>query len=170
MGHGERPDFEEYARAAQGRLYRTASLLCSHRQDAQDVTQEALTRLFRSWHRASRADDLDAYARRALMTAFLDQRERRRREAPPHRLVEPPPDGPRLDERLVLLAALERLPPGMRAAVVLRFWEDQSVEATAAALGCSTGNVKSQTARGLAKLRELLQDTQPGLPHVWEEA
>ena len=40
--------------------------------------------------------------------------------------------------------------------LVLRFWEDLSVEQTAEALGCSTGNVKSQSARGLTRLRELL--------------
>ena len=58
--------------------------------------------------------------------------------------------------RLTLLAALERLPPKARAVVVLRYWEDLSVEATAAALGCSTGTVKSQSSRGLARLRTLL--------------
>jgi DNA-directed RNA polymerase specialized sigma24 family protein len=42
--------------------------------------------------------------------------------------------------------------------VVLRYWEDLSVEATAAALGCSTGTVKSQSSRALARLRILLRD------------
>ena len=60
--------------------------------------------------------------------------------------------------RLSLLAALDRLPPKARAVVVLRYWEDLSVEATAAALGCSTGNVKSQSSRALARLRTLLGD------------
>jgi RNA polymerase sigma factor (sigma-70 family) len=45
----------------------------------------------------------------------------------------------------------------MRAAVVLRHVEDLSVEDVAEALGCSTGTVKSQTARGIAKLREALE-------------
>ena len=60
--------------------------------------------------------------------------------------------------RLSLLAALDRLPPKARAVVVLRYWEDLSVEATAAALGCSTGTVKSQSSRALARLRALLGD------------
>jgi DNA-directed RNA polymerase specialized sigma24 family protein len=43
--------------------------------------------------------------------------------------------------------------------LVLRFWEDQSVEATAAALGCSIGTVKSQTSRGLGTMRRILADS-----------
>jgi hypothetical protein len=50
--------------------------------------------------------------------------------------------------------------------VVLRYWEDQSVEQTAALLGCTTGNVKSQSARALDKLRLLLDEarTEPWPP------
>jgi DNA-directed RNA polymerase specialized sigma24 family protein len=44
----------------------------------------------------------------------------------------------------------------MRAAVVLRHWLDFSVEETADLLNCSEGTVKSQTAKGVARLRELL--------------
>jgi DNA-directed RNA polymerase specialized sigma24 family protein len=46
-----------------------------------------------------------------------------------------------------------RLSYGQRAAVVLRYWLDMSETQAAATLGCSVGNVKSQAARGLAKLR-----------------
>ena len=51
------------------------------------------------------------------------------------------------------MTALAELPPRQRACVVLRFYEDLSVEAVAEALGCRTGTVKSQTARGLDALR-----------------
>ena len=63
-----------------------------------------------------------------------------------------------VDDRLVLRRALATLPRGRRAVLVLRFYEGLSVEETAAALGCSTGNVKSQTARGLAMLRDALPE------------
>ncbi len=59
---------------------------------------------------------------------------------------------------MVVLRALATLPPKPRAMVILRYWEDQSVEAVAAAVGCSEGNVKSQCSRALAKLRTELGD------------
>jgi DNA-directed RNA polymerase specialized sigma24 family protein len=65
-----------------------------------------------------------------------------------------------------VLDALVTLPPKGRAVVVLRYWADQSIEQVAATLGCSTGNVKSQSARALAKLRELLDGAfaEPAVP------
>lgn len=56
-------------------------------------------------------------------------------------------------EREHLAEALATLPPRMRAVLVLRYAEDLSEAATAEALGCSVHTVKSQTARGLARLR-----------------
>ena len=56
----------------------------------------------------------------------------------------------------MLRRALAQLSPSQRTIVVLRYWDDLSVEQTAAILSCSTGNVKSQAARGLAHLRAAL--------------
>ncbi len=55
-----------------------------------------------------------------------------------------------------VIAALRVVPPGQRAVLVLRFWDDLSVEQTAAALNTSVGNVKSQSSRGLETLRKAL--------------
>ena len=64
---------------------------------------------------------------------------------------------------MAVLAALRQLPPRQRATVVLRHWEDRSIEETAAALGTSVPTVKSQTAKALASLRESLADLNPVL-------
>ena len=58
------------------------------------------------------------------------------------------------------MTALRGLPSKQRAVVVLRYYDDLSVEQTAAALGCSAGTVKSQSSRGLAALRGVLRAEQ----------
>jgi DNA-directed RNA polymerase specialized sigma24 family protein len=92
--------------------------------------------------------------------------ERRRRssgEIPTDQLPEIEVTAPAPETRLVVLAALAGLPPKYRAVVVLRYWADLSVEEAAAVLNCSPGNVRSQSARALSKLRvslgEALSDT-----------
>jgi DNA-directed RNA polymerase specialized sigma24 family protein len=61
-----------------------------------------------------------------------------------------------IDDRLLVVEALTQLPPRQRACVVLRYYADLSIEDTAAALGIGIGAVKSQSSRGLATLRQLL--------------
>lgn len=161
-------EFTEFAQARQAHLRRLAFLMCGDWHTAQDLTQTALLNLCRHWNRARRSDSVEAYAHRVLVNAHLGQKRKHLREQeraaafvrdglltyPHHRAasVELP------ELRMTLLAALAQLAPGTRTVLVLRYWEDLSVEATAQALKCSTGNVKSQSSRGLAKLRELLGD------------
>jgi RNA polymerase sigma factor (sigma-70 family) len=99
--------------------------------------------------------------RRTLVRVFLDERRRPwRRERPTAEFVDLDPGAPagtdRVDDRLILRRALAAVPARQRAVVVLRFWEDLSVEETAELLGISAGTVKSQAARGLATLRRRL--------------
>ena len=165
MAEGD-DDFAAYARARQHHLYRTAYLLCGDRDRAQDLVQTTLANLLRSWKRARSAENPDAYAKKALVRAFLTEQRRHRREYAANRLAaDPDVGGPpnRAELRMVVLEALRELPPKPRAMVILRYWEDQSVEETAALLGCSEGNVKSQCSRALAKLRGLLGDQYPAL-------
>jgi len=155
--------FAEYAGARQRHLRRSAYLLCGDWHLAEDLTQMALVNLCRSWGRAQQAVSLDAYAHTVLVNTFLRYKRRYQRQvdrAAAYSSGQPdvaPADSPEL--RLSLQAALLQLPPRARAVVVLRFWEDMSVEATADALGCSVGNVKSQTSRALARLREIVGDS-----------
>jgi RNA polymerase sigma-70 factor (sigma-E family) len=161
-------EFVTFAEAAFPRLRRTAFLLCGDWHAAEDLAQITLTKVFASWHRIVRNDRVDGYATRTLLNAYLADCKRKRHtevmaEQVPERAVDPP--GPEL--RLAVMDALATLPPKARAVVVLRYWEDLSVEQTAAILGCSAGTVKSQSARGLDKLRSLLgEDTGEPEPEV----
>jgi RNA polymerase sigma-70 factor (sigma-E family) len=155
-------DFETYAAARQHHLFRTAYLLCGDRDRAQDLVQTTFVALLRSWNRARLAESPDAYAKKVLFRAFLSEQRKLRSSASAH-AFRADGDGRCADReptelRLVVLDALRSLPPKPRAMVVLRYWEDLSVEETAALLGCSEGNVKSQCSRSLAKLRSLLGD------------
>ncbi|MEU9184679.1 SigE family RNA polymerase sigma factor [Streptomyces sp. NPDC048484] len=157
--------FDEFARSRQAQLRRTAYLLCGDWHLAEDLTQTALAKLYAVWRRVRRHEAPDAYARKVLFRTFVDETRRRRWWERPGAydfdIVAPATD-PAL--RVTLLDALRKVPARSRAVLVLRFWEDQSVEATAAALGCSVGTVKSQTSRGLATLRRVLGDTALAVP------
>ncbi len=146
-------EFTAFAATAQQRLFRQGYLLTSSREAAQDLVQTTLTKMYVAW---PRIDNPSAYAYRTMVRGFLEVRRRSDRERELHDLA----DGarPQSDPAHVLTvrAALAELPPRMRAVVVLRYWEDLSVEQTATALGCTTGTVKSAASRGLAQLRELL--------------
>ncbi|MEV4844954.1 SigE family RNA polymerase sigma factor [Micromonospora matsumotoense] len=156
--------FAAYFAARSEAMRGTAYLLCGDWHRAEDLAQTAFTKLYLVWNRVSRHEVLDAYVRQILVRTFLDERRRgwwRRERVGGEQTDRPtPPESP--ETRLVLLQALVAVPPRQRAVLVLRYWEDQSVEEVAALLGCSAGTVKSQSARGLDTLRGLLSPTPSG--------
>jgi len=155
-------EFTAFADAASARLLNTAYLLCGDWHTAQDLTQTTLAKVYAAWHRIGRPDAVFAYARGTLLnTYFVDCRRSRRREvlAAPGDLPDRPDEPATPELRLALADALATLPPQARAIVVLRYWEDLSVEQVAAQLGCSAGSVKSQSSRSLDRLRALLGNT-----------
>src|SRR4051812_23119019 len=140
---------------------RTALLLTGDRGRAEDLVQTALFETFRRWPRLRDQADPIGYTRKALVTTHLNWIRRRSWHEPAIAQivdVAATDDVGRVAERLHLRSALLGLPPRMRAVLVLRFFEDLSERDTAELLGCSTGTVKSQTARGLSRLREQLDD------------
>ncbi|GAA3532217.1 SigE family RNA polymerase sigma factor [Nocardioides daeguensis] len=164
-------EFEDFVRRRRSHLLGTAAVLTAGDHHlAEDLVQGVLVRLYLAWGRATRRGGVDAYARRALVNAFIDHRRRPSvaretvTDTVPDRAAAAAPAAASFGAAEVdaeLLAALKALPERMRAAVVLRHVADLSVEDAADALGCSPGTVKSQTARGLAKLRELLPQAAP---------
>jgi RNA polymerase sigma-70 factor (sigma-E family) len=135
-------------------LRRTAYLLCGDWHRAEDLTQTAFAKCFAAWGRLREPAAAEAYLRSTLMNAFLDDNKRGwRREHATAELPERIAPAADTESRMVVLAALAAVPPRQRACLVLRFYDDLSVAEVAAALGCSEGTVKSQTARGLETLQ-----------------
>jgi RNA polymerase sigma-70 factor (sigma-E family) len=155
---GVAEEFTDFAVGAAPRLRRTAFLLCGNWHTAEDLAQATLAKMFVSWRRISRQDAVYAYASRTLVNTYLASRRRRRREVLTGWLPETAAEPQGCEVRMVVLDALATLPPKARVVVVMRYWADMSVEQVADLLGCSTGNVKSQSARALGKLRILLEE------------
>lgn len=146
-------------------LVRSAYLLTGNEATAQDLVQTAILKTWRHWDRVTSKDDPEGYVRRVLMTTFLTWWRRGwRAEIPTSRMPDTAVDDGDADLRLSVKRALAALPARQRAVIVLRYLDDLSETDTATALGCSTGTVKSQTARALAKLR-----TNPELSGLWDE-
>jgi len=155
-------EFSAFVQARRTGLVRSACLLTAGDTHlAEDLVQTALARLYVAWPKVRRAGTESAYVWRIIVNAHIDEvrRPSRRRERNVSELPELPappevyPDGLAGSE---VRAALGALPPGMRAAVVLRHWLDLSVGETAELMNCSEGTVKSQTAKAAARLRDLL--------------
>jgi len=151
-------EFTEYVTARVAALRRLAYLLCQDWHQADDLVQDAITRLYVRWNRARAVEHVDAYARTVLVREFLIKR----RSGWARRVTTGPvPDrpGPSVDHDAAvdLRAALAGLPPRQRAVVVLRFYCDLTIDQAAEVLGCSAGTVKSQTAKGLDALRRALE-------------
>lgn len=150
----DRADFERYVGQRSARLLRMAYLLCRDWATAEDLTQTALAKAWLAWRRVG--DNPDAYVYRILVnTHHTWWRRMWRREVPTDSLpdLSDPAVVDSLDYRDELRAALDGLPPKMRAVLVLRYFEDLSDAEIAVILGCAEGTVRSQASRALAKLR-----------------
>jgi RNA polymerase sigma-70 factor (sigma-E family) len=153
-------DFREYVIGRRAVLEREAYLLVGDVHLAQDLVQTALAKAYVSWRRVRSSDNPDAYVRRILVNTNTSRlRKRRVRELLTDMTVETHEaylapaaavDTTRVDTIRVLMA----LPKRQRTAVVLRYWADLPEAEVAAAMGCSVGTVRSQSAKALAKLRE----------------
>ncbi|GAA1681305.1 SigE family RNA polymerase sigma factor [Kribbella sp. NPDC056951] len=152
--------FVEFVETANPSLRRTAYLISGDRDKADDIVQDALYRLYLHWPKIHRVGNPFAYARRMVVNAAYDGGRRPwRREV----TIADVPDRPASEDftagharRDEVLDALRTLAPRQRACVVLRYYEDLSVEQTAEVLGCSEGTVKSQASRGLDTLRQAM--------------
>jgi RNA polymerase sigma-70 factor (sigma-E family) len=164
VGPEEEAQFAVYVTARRDQMRRTAYLICGDWHRADDLTQIAFVKLYGSWQRIRDYRALDAYVRKCLMRAAIDESRRPwRREQVVDELPEvTDQSADSVDiasgvvDRDLVRRALEQVPPGQRAVLVLRYFDGLDVNAAAEALECSVGNVKSQTARGLTALKSAL--------------
>ncbi|MFE0510240.1 SigE family RNA polymerase sigma factor [Streptomyces sp. NPDC058964] len=159
-------EFQSFVVGRWPRLMRTAFLLTGEQHAAEDLVQTTLEQVYVAWRRVGSADDPEAYVRRVMINAHARRHRRRLKEflAPKddsglaHEVADTGDRISQADDRGALLKALAQLPARQREAVVLRYWEDLTETQTAEAMGCSVGTVKSNAAKGIAKLRAI-----PGL-------
>src|SRR3954469_8328862 len=157
-------DFVEYVEARQQALVRFAYLLTSDHHTAEDLVQTALAKTYITWDRLRDRGAVDSYVRRIIVNenTSMWRRAWKRRERTSDVLPDRGTVDADVETRDAVWGVVQSLPPRQRAAVVLRYYEDLSEADTAAALGCSVGNVKSQASRGLAAMRSAVT-ADPGL-------
>jgi RNA polymerase sigma-70 factor (sigma-E family) len=158
------PTFDELFEEHYRPVLRLAVLLVGDQPTAEDLVADAYVRVFVKWRRGG-VTDVGAYLRRAVVNAVKNSWRRRSVARRVDRLVTQATfdaDPRALDtivvERDELLMALDALPRGQRQCVVLRYYEDLSEAQTAALLGVAIGTVKSQTAKGLARLASIVEE------------
>lgn len=139
---------------------RLAGLLTGDRARAEDIAADAFARVFVKWQ-AGQVQNVWPYLRMTIVNEVRGrwrrgtsdrETDRRVREAASTAAAPRSVEDGAID-RVALAAALERLSPRQRIAVVLRFYEDLTEAATAELMGCSVGTVKTTVSRALGRLR-----------------
>jgi len=154
-------EFTEFATARAQRLRDLGYLMCGDWHQAQDLTQQTLAKMYVAWSRVQR-ENVDAYARQVMLREFLSERRRRRStERPVAYLPDRPSPPDQTDLRITLVQALGRLAPNRRVVVILRYWDDLSVEAVADIMRITPAAVRSLTHRAVEELRSVLGEALP---------
>jgi RNA polymerase sigma-70 factor (sigma-E family) len=135
--------YVEFVTARQTHLRRIAYAICGDWDRADDLLQAALVKLYVAWPRVQRLGSEDAFVRRIIVRANVDEHRGSGRHQIP---------GAEGHGGATLFEALQALPAVQRKTVVLRHWLGLSVEETAEELGISPGSVRSHASRALASL------------------
>src|SRR5665647_2893899 len=141
-----------------------AFLLTGDRQEAEDLVQEALVRTF-ARSRSINPAAMEGYVRRAILTVYIDGHRRRRRWRDRMHLLVPPQahDGPdaAVGQGIEVRDALAALPRQQRACVVLRFYDELSIQEVADTLGLGVGTVKRYLSLAMRHLEAQLGPVRP---------
>lgn len=147
-------------------LVRTAALVLRDVATAEEVTQDAFVTMHAHWHRLRDPEKALAYLRRSVVNGARSAL-RRRAVATKHLPGQwVPGDAASAEHAVLALAArdevvraLHALPLRQRETLVLRYYADLSEAEIAAAMGISRGAVKSHASRGMAALRDVLEQS-----------
>lgn len=143
-------ELEALFRTEYARLVRLAALLTRSSTVAEEVVQDAFIRVHRRW------DEIDDHAAYITRIVANEARARLRRQDVERRHLPPPPEPVLPDEVDQTLQMLRALTPKRQVALVLRYYEDMSIDDIAAAMDCRPATVKSLIQRGLNSLRRTL--------------
>jgi RNA polymerase sigma-70 factor, ECF subfamily len=153
------PRFEEFFEAEHVRLARALYLLTGSAAEADELTQEAMVRVYERWDRVRQMGSPQGYLFR---TALNLHRSRLRWLATRARQILQPTPSPDpaevVQSRDSLDRALASLPTGQRGAVVLVEWLGMDPQEAATSLGIKPGSVRARLSRAKAALREMLED------------
>lgn len=146
--------FEEFVAARGSALLRTGWLLTGSVADAEDLVQTALLTTHGNFDRiVNSGGSYEAYVRRSMHNRLVSWHRRRRRPRAAMPVGGAADEMAAVDTRDAMRRALSGLSPRQREAIVLRFYEDMTLEDTARAMKCSPGTVKSHVHRGVEALR-----------------
>jgi RNA polymerase sigma-70 factor (ECF subfamily) len=167
---GEANAFEKFVEHFRSKVFHYSWLICGSPQDAEEVAQETLLKVFDNFDQLREPERVRAWVFRIAKNVCLMHR-RRSVFAPAHELsLEElpaasdvpesidPPEGEllRSELRAVIDRVIAELPPTYRAVVLLRDIEELSTEETAQVLDLSTDVVKTRLHRGRAAMRQKL--------------
>jgi RNA polymerase sigma factor (sigma-70 family) len=142
---------EHYAR-----VVRTAFLMTSSLEDAEELAQDAFVAALAKWRKGSIEEYAEAWVHGVVRRKAISLLRKKKRgqlwASPPEEAVE----GPREPLEAALLRAIAQLPLAQRRAVILRYYLDYSVEDAARALGKRPGTVRALTSQGVTRLRQVL--------------
>jgi RNA polymerase sigma-70 factor (ECF subfamily) len=151
--------FEEFFEAEHVRLAKALYLLTGNSAEADELTQEAMVRVYERWDQIRRMGSPQGYLFR---TALNLHRSRLRWLATRARQILQPPPSPDpaevVQSRDSLDRALASLPTGQRGAVVLVEWLGMDSQEAATALGIQPGSVRARLSRAKAALRRMLEE------------
>ncbi len=170
---GEEPAFTEFVGRYQRRFYRLAYGYLRDHEESLDAVQEAFIKIYRARHTWEPRANPFTWAYRIVANQCVDMLRKRRgfaaaslddeesteaRTLADDSVVDPQVLVEWGEQRRRLMAAVMKLPPRQREIIMLRHYEDLSLQEIAAVQGCALGTVKSSLHRAIASLKTILED------------